>query len=593
MLPEKGKTGRYLVTPTGEEAPRDVATARWRVPLATALRGALREGYGWRQFRADAASGLVVGIVALPLAMALAIACGVAPQHGIYTAIVAGGLIAVTGGSRFNVSGPTAAFVILLAPISAQYGLGGLAIASLMAGALLVLMGLLRLGRLIQFVPYPVTTGFTAGIAVVIASLQFKDFLGLDVAESGERIWHRFADLAAALPTFAWQDIVVGALCLLVLLLWPRLTHRLPAPLVAVVVAAGAAYALARFAGVEAATIASRFTYSKGAETLAGVPAAPPLPVLPWLLPGADGQPLGLSWQLLTDLLWPALAIAVLGAMESLLAAVVADGMTGTRHDPDAELIGQGIGNLAVPFFGGFAATGAIARTATNVRSGGRTPVAALIHSLFLLLAVLLVAPWLGYLPMAAMAALLLVVAWNMADARHFGHILRVAPRSDVAVLLTCFLLTVLFDMVIAVGVGIVLAAMLFMRRMAEISGARLVSGEEKARTPLPPGVVMYEIAGPLFFGAADKAAGAITTTDKVKVVLLEMSGVPAMDVTGLVALESVLTRLRGGGARVMLVGLRSQPRKVLQKAAIEESPAGLEFCVSVEHAISLLARET
>jgi SulP family sulfate permease len=563
------------------------AGQRRTFPFATALRGTLRDGYRGRNLRADIVSGVIVGIVALPLSMALAIASGVPPQHGLYTAIIAGGLIAFTGGSRLNVSGPTAAFVVLLAPISAQYGLGGLALASLMAGAILVVMGLARLGKLVQFVPYPVTTGFTAGIAVVIATLQVKDFFGLNVTSSGDHYWNRIADLASAIPSVSWADALVGGVTLSLLLVWPRITRKVPGPLVAITLAALLAYALAEFAGVQPATIAGRFSYVKDGVTMPGIPQLPPLPVLPWSLPGPDGQPLNLDWALVRALIGPAFAIAALGAIESLLSAVVADGMAGTRHDPDAELVGQGLGNLAAPFFAGFAATGAIARTATNVRNGGRSPVAAFTHALFLLAAVMALAPVLGYLPMAGMAALLLVVAWNMSDAKHFVHMLRVAPRSDLVVLLLCFALTVVFDMVIAVSVGIVLAALLFMRRMAEISGARVVANGAAAREPLPQGVMLYEIAGPLFFGAADKAISAIQTTGSEKVLVLDMHAVPAMDVTGLVALESLLGKLRAQGVRVCMVGVCPQPRRAMAKAHIEETPGELSFHPTLEAALA------
>ncbi|MCB9892819.1 MAG: C4-dicarboxylic acid transporter DauA [Planctomycetes bacterium] len=578
MLPEKDRTGRWLPSAVNPRRP---------FPLSAGLRGALRDGYGWKNLRADVLAGLIVGVVALPLSMALAIASGVPPQYGLYTAIVAGAVIAVTGGSRLNVSGPTAAFVVLLAPISAKYGLGGLAVASLMAGAILVLLGVFRLGRLIQFVPYPVTTGFTAGIAVVIATLQVKDFLGLRVTSSGEHYWNRVADLADAMPGIQWSDAAVGIFTLSVLIVWPKITRRVPGPLVAILLGTLAAFAISRFGGGEVATIGSRFSYVLNGETLRGIPQLPPVPLLPWNLPGPDGRPLGLSMELLRDLGGAAMAIAALGAIESLLAAVVADGMAGTRHDPDAELVGQGLGNIIAPFFGGFAATGAIARTATNIRSGGRSPVAAVVHALFVLAAVLALAPLLSYLPMASMAALLLIVAWNMSDVRHFAHTLRVAPRSDVAVLLTCFGLTVLFDMVVAVGVGIVMAALLFMRRMAEISGSRLVGeGGPTSREDLPEGVVLYEIAGPLFFGAAEKAVRGIATAGNARVLVLDMQAVPAMDATGLVAFQSLLKRMQQQGTRVALAGLNAQPRKVLEKAGIVPQPATLSFHTSVEKAL-------
>jgi SulP family sulfate permease len=545
-----------------------------------ALRGTLREGYSFAKFRADLMAGVIVGIVALPLSMALAIASGVPPQHGLYTAIVAGAVIAVTGGSRHNVSGPTAAFVVLLAPVSARFGLGGLALASAMAGVILLGMGLFKLGRLVQFVPHPVTTGFTAGIAVVIATLQLKDFLGLTYVPSGDHYWERVADIAGALGSFNWPDLAVGAFSLALLIVWPRVTRRVPGPLVAVIFGSVVAYFLnTQIAGATVATIGSRF---------GGIPQQLPAFVLPWTEPGGDGSPLGLSMDLVRSLIGPAFAIAALGAIESLLSAVVADGMAGSKHDPDSELVGQGLGNVAAAFFGGFAATGAIARTATGIRAGGKSPFTAVIHAAFVFAAVMALAPILSYLPMASMAAMLLVVAWNMSDARHFMHMLRVAPRSDLSVLLICFGLTVAFDMVVAVSIGIVLAALLFMRRMAEISGARVVNaGSAKLRAPLPPGVILYEIAGPLFFGAADKAVGNIAgMAADVKVVVLDMSAVPAMDVTGLVALESVLKKLKARGVRVIVGGLQPQPQRVMAKAQIVESPGELRFCVSLDQAI-------
>jgi SulP family sulfate permease len=560
----------------------------WPRP-ASALREVLAEGYTRRMLRADLLAGAVVGIVALPLSMALAIASGVPPMHGLYTAIVAGSLTPLLGGSRFQVSGPTAAFVVILSPIAHRFGIGGLALATVMAGGLLFAMGVLRMGRLIEFVPYPVTTGFTAGIAVVIATLQLKDLLGLEVAEMPEHFVERVQAIAHAVPTTRAADVAIGLLTLGVLLAWPRVTRRVPAPLVALVAGAGTA-ALAGWLlpGFEAATIASRFEYRIGRFVGHGIPPLPPLPVLPWLLPGPDGRPIGLSFALVRDLLPAAFAIAALGAIESLLSAVVADGMTGRKHDPDAELMAQGTGNLAAPFFGGFAATGAIARTATNVRSGARSPIAALVHAGVVLLAVLLLAPLLGRLPMASLAALLLFVAWNMAELDHFAHMLKVAPRSDVAVLLACFFLTVLFDMVIAVSVGVVMAALLFMRRMAEVSEVRLVDAHPMGLTrPLPKGVIAYEIAGPLFFGAAQKAMGALHTVDKaVRVVILDLRAVPALDATGLVGLESAFERLNRAGVMVVIGGAQPQPLRAMARAGWHDRKGRISVYGSFDRAV-------
>jgi SulP family sulfate permease len=554
-----------------------------------ALLQSLREGYGLAGLRADLMAGTVVGVVALPLSMALAIASGVPPQHGLYTAIVAGGLIALLGGSRVQVSGPTAAFVVILSPISHHYGLGGLLLATLMAGFLLIAMGLARMGRLIEFVPYPVTTGFTAGIAVVIGTLQIKDLLGLTVEATPEHYLDRLEALALALPTTRLEDVVIGSLTLVLLIGWPRVTRKIPGPLVALTLGAGAAALAARLIpGFEVATIQSRFHYVLEGATLPGIPRTPPLPVLPWNMPGPDGRPLLISFTLIRLLAPSAFAIALLGAMESLLSAVVADGMTGQKHDPDVELLAQGVGNVVVPFFGGIAATGAIARTATNVRSGARSPLAAFFHSLVALGGVLALAPLLGYLPMASLAALLLLVAWNMSERDHFVRMLRVAPRSDVAVLLICFGLTVLFDMVVAVTVGVVLASLLFMRRMAEVSEMRLIEAHPLTLDkPLPKGVLIYEVAGPLFFGAAHQAMAALKVVDAgVRVVILDLRSVPAMDATALVGLESAFERLHRDHVFVILAGVQAQPLRVMARAGWRDRHGRLAIYRTFERAI-------
>ncbi len=575
------------------------ASSEPRSPLvrlpAAALRATLREGYRLDDFKADALAGAVVGVVALPLSMALAIASGVAPQHGLATTIVAGLLIALLGGSRVLVSGPTAAFVVVLAPIAERHGVGGLLVATLLAGALLVAMGLAGAGRLIEFVPYPVTTGFTAGIAVVIATLQVKDLLGLQPVGAPEHYLERVAALWRALPTWRPGDALLGALTLAVLVIWPRVSRRVPAPLVALTLAALAGLALERLApDLQLATIANRFSHVSEGVRHPGIPQQPPLPLLPWNLPGADGAPLALSFGLLRALLPSAFAIAMLGAIESLLAAVVADGMTGQRHDPDAELLAQGLGNLAAPFFGGLAATGAIARTATSVRSGARSPLAAVVHALFVLLAVLLLAPALGRLPMAALAALLLVVAWNMSESEHFVHLLRRAPRSDVLVLLCCFGLTVLFDMVVSVTFGVLLASFFFMHRMVEVSGVRLAGPEHpRLHEPLPPGVLLYDVAGPLFFGAAQKAMSTLegVLRTQVRVVVLDLEDVPAIDATGLVALESLVRRLNGAGVKVVLVGVLGQPLHALARAGWRNRKGRLRIFRSFERGIAVARR--
>jgi SulP family sulfate permease len=560
---------------------------RPRAPIAVALRRSFAEGYSARDLRADVLAGLVVGVVALPLSMALAVAVGVPPQHGLYTAIVAGGVIAALGGSRWQVSGPTAAFVVILAPVVARHGLGGLLVATLIGGLLQVLFGALRLGRLIQLVPYPVTIGFTAGIAVVIGTLQVKDLLGLELAGRPEHYFEHVAALTRAWPTLRWSECAVGLGTLVVLQAWPRVTRRVPGPLVAL----GGAAVVAWLFDLDVATIRDRFEFVTPEGTGRGIPRVPPLPVVPWLLPSASGEPLGATFDLVRDLFPSAFAIAMLGSIESLLSAVVADAMTGESHDPDGELLAQGVGNVVAPFFGGIAATGAIARTATNVRAGARSPVSALVHSAFVLLAVLALAPALGYLPMAALAAMLLVVAWNMAEVRHVAIALRTSPRSDSLVLLTCFGLTVAFDMVVAVGTGLVLASLLFMRRMIEVSDVKLVEPHEHAAAGAgaaawPHWMVWYEIAGPLFFGAAHRAMSALhRARSDARVVVLDLSAVPVIDATGLVNLRSALSRLHRDGLAVVLTGARPGVRAALARAAVRAEPGHLELCDSAADA--------
>jgi sulfate permease, SulP family len=544
-----------------------------------ALREVFRKGYGKRDLGHDLLAGLVVAVVALPLSMALAISSGVAPQNGLYTAIIAGALVSLFGGARTQVTGPTAAFVVILAPISARYGLGGLLLASLMAGAILVALGVARLGRFIEFIPHPVTTGFTAGIATVIALLQLKDFLGLSVSGNPEHFLERVAATARALPTFQLGDGVVGVFTLLLLVAWPRVTARVPPALIALPAAAVLAMLLVRFGtGFHVATIASRFHYVVDGQTLAGIPPFPPKLMLPWAAAGAGGEPLVLSFALLKTLVPNAFAIALLGAIESLLCAVVADGMTGTRHDPDAELIALGVGNLVSPFFGGFAATGAIARTAVNIRSGARSPLAGVFHAGFLLLAVLAFAPVLGTLPLASMAALLLAVAWRMGEAKHVAHTLRAAPKSDVAVLVACYLCTVLFDMVVGVSVGVMLAALLLMRRMAELVSARpLTDTPHHTDRAVPRGVVLYEVAGPLFFGAAQKAINVLDSLhEATRAVVFDITAVPVIDYTALVALESAIQKLQKRNVLVVLAGIQAQPGRVFAKAGLKPIPGKL-----------------
>jgi sulfate permease, SulP family len=559
-----------------------------RLPIGAAIRKTFEQGYDKSALRADVLAGIVVGIVALPLSMALAIAVGVPPQHGLYTAIVAGIVVGLSGGSKFQITGPTAAFVVVLAPIVSREGLAGLLTAGLLAGFLLLAMGIARLGRLIQFIPHPVTTGFTAGIATVIATLQIKDVLALPIAHMPETYLEKVRALWNAKGGASLADFLTAMATLAILLVIPRrmpkLAARVPAPLVAVVaVTLGVELVHYLWPHFTVATIGSRFQSVVGGEVVSGIPQVPPLPTLPW---GAGGLTLGSVNRLASA----AFAIAMLGAIESLLSATIADGMTGKKHDPDAELIGLGLGNIVVPFFGGIAATGALARTATNVRAGARSPISAVVHSIVVLLAILALAPLVSYVPMASLAGLLLLVAWNMSEVRHFLNILRIAPKSDVGVLLVCFFLTVVFDMVIAVSFGVVLAALLLMRRTAELTHSRYLDGTPgESEYELVPGVAVYEIAGPLFFGAAQNAMGAIGSVgSSTRVVVLALGRVPSIDATGFVALESAIRRLRTLKKLVVLAGPLPHPRTVFDKANLPKHHDHVHFAETLERGLAL-----
>jgi SulP family sulfate permease len=560
--------------------------------LGFGLRQKLKEGYSSGDLRADVMAGLVVGVGALPLSMALAIASGVAPQQGLYTAIIAGILCALLGGTRCQVTGPTAAFVVILVPIVTRFGFGGLLVAGLMAGVILLGMGALKLGSLIQYIPHPVTTGFTAGIAVVIGTIQLKDFFGLSFG-APESFVDRCRMMLAARGSASAYEVVIGLFTLAMLIGLPKVQKRVPAPLIALTVASVVAALLAHFVpSFHVATIGSRFTSMVHGHEVRGIPPLPPMPMNPFSAAGPGGAPMHFSFSLLHALVGSAFAIAMLGAIESLLAAVVSDGMTGTRHNPNSELLALGIANIVCPLFGGIAATGALARTATNVRAGARSPISSVVHSLFVLACTIVLAPLVAYLPMAALAALLLIVAKNMAEARHFAHILRVAPRSDALVLLTCFFLTVVFDMVIAVSVGVVLAALLFMRRMAELSETRLDTGT-MARLELPEGVRLYEIAGPLFFGAAQRAMSAFDQITGTKgagpqSIILFLGQVPAIDATGLVALETAVDKLKRSGNKVILAGMRPQVAEVVARSGFQPERGRLAIAPDLDAALSL-----
>ncbi len=525
--------------------------SRFVPKLATTLRGYTREA-----FRADVTAGVIVGIVALPLSIAFAIASGVTPDRGLWTAIVAGFVISALGGSRVQIGGPTGAFVVIVYGIVQRYGVDGLVVATLMAGAILVAMGLLRVGGAIKFIPHPVIIGFTSGIALIILSSQMKDFLGLSMgAVPAEFVgkWEAYLSHAGGVNPAA---LGVALLALAIVVAWPRVTTRVPSPFVALL----ATTAVVQVGGLPVETIGSRF---------GTISATIPHPVLP-----------DLTWQQVTGLVGPAFTIALLGGIESLLSAVVADGMIGTRHRSDAELVGQGVANIASALVGGIPATGALARTATNIRSGGRTPVAGMMHAVTLLLITLFFGRWAALIPMATLAAILVVVAYNMSEWRTFVGEFR-GPRSDVAVLVTTFLLTVLVDLTVAIGVGMVLAAFLFMRRMSEVSGvseirresadeAEAEGGADPRLAGLDRDVQVYAVNGPFFFGAADRFKETLAQVgQRPKVLILRLRDVPVIDSTGLHALRDVVARCRTDGTRLLLTDVQDPVRRTIERAHV------------------------
>jgi SulP family sulfate permease len=514
-------------------------------------------------------AGVVVGIVAMPLAMAFAIASGATPAQGLYTAIVAGLVTSLFGGTRVQISGPTGAFIAVLAGITAQYGIAGLQAATLMAGFILLIMGLARLGSVIKFIPSPVIVGFTAGIGVIIWTGQWKDFFGLHPAVSGLHFHEKFIAVLRAFPELHVSTTLIAALTLAILIAGNRwfalvpVLKRVPTPLVAMLVATGVQAAW-HFPGV--ATIGSAF---------GGIPRA--LPAFSWP---------DLSLSDLLQLVGPAFAIALLGAIESLLTAVVADGMTGARHDSNQELIGQGAANIISPLFGGFAATGAIARTATNIRNGATSPLAGVVHSIFIVLVILLLAPLAAHIPLAALAAILFVVAWNMADTPHVVRVLRTAPLADRFLLLITFFLTVFVDLVVAVNVGVVLAALLFMRRMAETVRVERQAFDDDSGEDikLPGNVLVYRVDGPFFFGAAEKLESTLERVQLgIDTVVIRLGRVPFMDATGIHTLTEIIQRYQRHRVRVMLCGIHDELRGTLDAAGIPQLVGGENICASMQ----------
>lgn len=558
------------------------------VKLAIALRqSCIDEPYSVARFGRDLIAGITVGIIAIPLAMALAIASGVPPQHGLYTAIIAGIVIAVTGGSRFSISGPTAAFVVILYPVAQQFGVGGLLMATLISGFFLVAMGMARLGRLIEYIPPSVTLGFTGGIAIVIATLQIKDFFGLHVPEMPETYVGKVQALAHALPSWQWGDTLVGVATLAVLLLWPRLRLPVPGHLPAVLVGVGLGVGLHAL-GVDVATIGSKFSYTLADGTQGmGIPPIAPTLVMPWALPGPDGAPVVWDLAAIERLLPAAFSMAMLGAIESLLCAVVLDGMTGRKHSSNGELVGQGLGNILAPFFGGITATAAIARSAANVRAGATSPISGIVHALVVLAAILVLAPWLSWLPLSAMAALLLLVAWNMSEAHKVVDLVRRAPRSDVLVLLVCLSLTVIFDMVIAITFGVILASLLFMREIAKMTRLHNLAEHGRYASEVPAQTLLYKINGPLFFAAAERVfEELLAQVGEHKVLILQMEAVSILDAGGLSAFQQFARRMAKSGVQLKVAELQFQPLKTLARAKVRPVPGELEFYGSLEEAI-------
>ncbi len=544
--------------------------------LVPQLASVLREGYSRADFSRDLVAGVIVGVVALPISLAFAIASGVRPEQGLFTAVIAGFLISALSGSRFQIGGPTGAFIVIVYDIVQRHGVDGLAAATLLAGLMLIVMGVVGLGRVIKFIPYPVTVGFTSGIALIIFVTQVRDLLGLQMEHVPAEFFEKCAEYARRIGTASGYAAALSAIAIATLVWWPRVSHRVPAPLVALL----GTTALAHLLGWPVETIGSRF---------GEVPnrlAAPHLP--------------NVAWGDLGPLLRPALAIALLAGIESLLSAVVADGMTGTKHRSNMELVGQGVANVMSPIFGGIPATGAIARTATNIKNGGRTPIAGMVHAATLLLIILFFGKWAALVPMASLAAILVVVSYNMSEWRLFKKLLR-TPKSDVAVLVTTFVLTVALDLMVAIEVGVVLAALLFMNRMASVTEAGFLKGGEldeeeeegvgsrRVRAEeVPEGVEIFQITGPFFFGAADKFKSAMARIEKPpRVLVLRMRLVTAIDSSGLQILEEVVEESKHDGTVVLMSGVQPQPLAAMRKSGLLAMVGEENVCANVDAALA------
>jgi sulfate permease, SulP family len=510
--------------------------------------------YSKKQFTADLTAGVIVGIVALPLAIAFAIASGVTPEKGLITAVIAGFLISFLGGSRVQIGGPTGAFIVIVYGVVQQYGTNGLILATLMAGIILMIMGFARFGSIIKFIPHPVIVGFTSGIALIIFLSQVKDFLGLNIDTLPSEFFGKIIAYSQNFFSLNYWSLFIGLLSLGIIILFPRITHRVPGSIVAIIVAT----VLVQVFHLPVETIGSRF---------GEIPSSLPSPTLP-----------DFDFEVIRNLISPATTIAILAAIESLLSAVVADGMIGGRHRSNMELVAQGAANIVVPLFGGIPATGAIARTATNIKNGGRTPVAGIVHALVLLLIMLFFGQWAKHIPMAALAAVLIIVAYNMSEWRSFVEVFKY-PKSDIVVLLTTFLLTIVFDLTIAIQIGMILAVLLFMRRMAIVTNVGIITRELKdeeevvdvnsiQNKKVPDGVEVFEINGPFFFGAVSKFRDTVRIVENPPgIIIIRMRDVPAIDSTGIHALEQLLKESKKHGTHLVLSGVHTQPLMALAQA--------------------------
>lgn len=514
----------------------------------------------------DVISGIIVAIIALPLSIALALASGVSPEQGLYTAIVAGFLISALGGSKVQIAGPTAAFATIVAGIVAKNGMEGLAVATILAGILLVVMGLLRMGSMIRFIPYTITTGFTAGIALTILIGQIKDFLGLTFQEAPVETMDKLKQVFACFGTLNPMALVIGCLALAILIVWPRIFSKLPASLVAVLVTA----AVVRLLKLPVNTIGDLYVIS-GALPVLHVPAV--------------------SYDMVAVVLPDAFTIAVLAAVESLLSAVVADEMTGSQHNSNMELVAQGIGNTASALFGGIPATGAIARTAANIKNGGQSPIAGMVHALVLLLVLVLLMPYAALIPMPCIAAILFQVAYNMSGWRTVVAVVKHSPKSDIIVLVVTFFLTVVFDLVVAIAVGLALACLLFMKRMADVAVIKEWEyidddgdGQNRLKS-VPEHVMVYEIIGPMFFGAADKIPHVKPDADK-QVLILRMRAVPALDITALNGLSRLWETCRRQGIQIVFSHVNEQPMSVFRKSGLFERVGEDNFQPNIDAAL-------